>query len=1616
MAEISKIQPFGSTTQYDINADKLDGYHAYELEGTRSYGTWEKTSTTGIAWFPIYAVTDSEDGSVIFIIKAYAHSSIIFTATKGYSTNDGWGINILGGGGSYNDSYATIQGVRITQDGIVELGLNASATHVMINIRVLSSAIGKKPYESLIEDTSNPALAQSYTGLAVTNMGIESKRFVGKLEGNATTATKLSHTPDNTTTFLRGDNTWSNQLTGTLKIINDTQNDNTDALLYVQHRSNNDWNVILDSAGYNYGLYVKTANNANNAIKTEGQVTASQFNGTLNGNASSASRLNITSTDNAIARFDGTNGTIQDSTVTIDDNGSMHVTTGDGIYFTGANNLIAAFKLTSVSSTKDNIDMGWEWSSISGAGAAFRSSASNGQFIFFARTKNSEGTAVYTQLVGTPEGSLTWGGQEIIRTGNGDSRYLRLSGGTMTGSLTLNAVSGNSPALTFTRDGNLTDWQIFVTGGKLSFRSATDASTWTERAYFKDNSGDFVANSFTGNLIGDVTGNASTATKLSNTPNNTTTFLRGDNTWGNILTGNLNINTTSNYNDYKLYVGGDKQSSIHDYKIVNLTGQGQNSSYRRTVIALCQVSTTANTGFNSYSNGYLSFHRTNGLYGMIQLHLTIENQYSGANKFNYFVYGNKPINTALTITSGYGFRPCTFLYNSKLYGGILFDWEDAETSQFGFAGFGNFIPFAIDYYSTYNGGSVLNQEIYDSINFNNADPKFNELCTTTFKGSFSGNATSASRLNISSTDNAIARFDGTDGTIQDSAVRIRDNGFITVGGINNGVSITNGGTWYGMSYGNIEAESGLGNIRGTYDIGLFKNCSYIDQIDKDRLNFTNWYKNASNPYAVRPSALVLGQDNLYYYLNNTTKIFNKDEQITEMQQYTILHSGNYNSYSPTLTGGGASGTWGINITGSANTLAYANQLTTQEAIDGFLEASKFKVATFKTTDANNINMASNDGMIISLPWSNTTYGAQIALDDSTTGSMKFRGKSTNWGDWRTIIHDGNYTSYTVTKTGSGASGSWGISITGNAATATKLATARDLWGNSFDGSAAIDGSIAMGSGKAIKFTATTGDTTTSTPTALTYGRLQAYGTLCINANTDNSGTEYVILTAGKGMSSNGADGLEVGSSTLKYLGTEIVRNSGTWNISINGTASNASNFNNLPPSRYKTIQTNSKGLSEAGWYRILDCTTYSESFLITFYGGYNYQPPTPVTFLISHSYNETTISQIGRSSYIGWITKLRAIHYDTYKFYIDVYFARTQGSNGVNFEITPLDPNARNNITLVDYTLITDELTPNAECSTSKTIIADETTGNAATATKLATARNIALTGAVTGNVNFDGSGNISITTTTNHSHSSKDLTDIAFTWSSSYSDGDWMLIHNGETGTNGGQLFRAINKTNTAKWIQSGASGTWSISVTGSSGSCTGNANTATTATNATNIYSSASTSKAYVLGTTTASSANHGTVYNASVYTEGTVLYGAAWNDYAEKRQVEADEMRPGMCVREIGDDTMQPTTERLQRGCKIISDTYGFCIGETNTAKTPIAVSGRVLAYIYEGREAAKHHIGYGVCSGPNGTVSIMTEEEERMYPMQCIGTISAVPDYETWGENNINVDGRVWIYVR
>lgn len=69
--------------------------------------------------------------------------------------------------------------------------------------------------------------------------------------------------------------------------------------------------------------------------------------------------------------------------------------------------------------------------------------------------------------------------------------------------------------------------------------------------------------------------------------------------------------------------------------------------------------------------------------------------------------------------------------------------------------------------------------------------------------------------------------------------------------------------------------------------------------------------------------------------------------------------------------------------------------------------------------------------------------------DSSSGHLYYRShrntSTGGWGSWRKIIDDGNYTSYTVKKDGTGATGNnWAIGITGNAATSTTATTATKL--------------------------------------------------------------------------------------------------------------------------------------------------------------------------------------------------------------------------------------------------------------------------------------------------------------------------------------------------------------------------------------------------------------------------------------------------------------------------------------------------------------------------------------------------------------------------------------------
>ena len=77
--------------------------------------------------------------------------------------------------------------------------------------------------------------------------------------------------------------------------------------------------------------------------------------------------------------------------------------------------------------------------------------------------------------------------------------------------------------------------------------------------------------------------------------------------------------------------------------------------------------------------------------------------------------------------------------------------------------------------------------------------------------------------------------------------------------------------------------------------------------------------------------------------------------------------------------------------------------------------------------------SNNANAIISISRHAGDYTSQLGF--SSNGNLYYR-EGVGATAWKTILTSSNYTSYTVTKTGGGASGTWGINITGSAGSCT----------------------------------------------------------------------------------------------------------------------------------------------------------------------------------------------------------------------------------------------------------------------------------------------------------------------------------------------------------------------------------------------------------------------------------------------------------------------------------------------------------------------------------------------------------------------------------------------------
>ena len=165
-----------------------------------------------------------------------------------------------------------------------------------------------------------------------------------------------------------------------------------------------------------------------------------------------------------------------------------------------------------------------------------------------------------------------------------------------------------------------------------------------------------------------------------------------------------------------------------------------------------------------------------------------------------------------------------------------------------------------------------------------------------------------------------------------------------------------------------------------------------------------------------------------------------------------------------------SGTWGINITGNAATAGSLSSMNISQFTNnsGYLTSlpshthdDRYFFDYGFTTGYPGTEASGMPGNRSAFTYSNGApltgciahfgaagYGIQLNGDyGGDSFSMRSRnGDNATWRPWKRLLTDYNYTNYSPSLTGSGASGTWGINITGNAAYVNRVANY--TWNNS----------------------------------------------------------------------------------------------------------------------------------------------------------------------------------------------------------------------------------------------------------------------------------------------------------------------------------------------------------------------------------------------------------------------------------------------------------------------------------------------------------------------------------------------------------------------------------------
>ncbi|WP_336786961.1 hypothetical protein [Paenibacillus sp. MMO-177] len=145
-----------------LDADKLDGLDSsdYVRGDRRSYTSVSGDDGTD-GWYTLFTVGDNLNAPILCNLRAYAHTSVSFVASKGYGSSNAMISVLLANASSTNVGYKYCKGLRILTDGSVQLKLNGGAT-VQIDAQIFGSGGDCTLVTTLTKDTTaSPAVSQS---------------------------------------------------------------------------------------------------------------------------------------------------------------------------------------------------------------------------------------------------------------------------------------------------------------------------------------------------------------------------------------------------------------------------------------------------------------------------------------------------------------------------------------------------------------------------------------------------------------------------------------------------------------------------------------------------------------------------------------------------------------------------------------------------------------------------------------------------------------------------------------------------------------------------------------------------------------------------------------------------------------------------------------------------------------------------------------------------------------------------------------------------------------------------------------------------------------------------------------------------------------------------------------------------------------------------------------------------------------------------------------------------------------------------------------------------------------------------------------------------------------